>query len=230
MAVQYGHAAACEMVLRKGADTEYQTPKGGTTALGLAVQDVVNRDDERGKLKVLQVLITAEANVDAVGNDGWTPIMVAARIGYPTLCAAPAEADADVSAVNGDSWTALHSAAQHGQAAVCAVLIEAGANTEHRVSGPLFDTALTVALQNVVNKDDEAGKLATVKALLDASADPSFPNGRARRRCSGRAASSRRSTRTAASTSRASWRRWSRPSPPRPGRCSPRAARATIRR
>ena len=28
------------------------------------------------------------------------------------------------------------------------------------------------------NKDDEAGKLATVKVLLDLGADPAYPNGR----------------------------------------------------
>jgi len=35
-----------------------------------------------------------------------------------------------------------------------------------------------VAVQNVTSSVSEAGKLATVKALLDAGADPAYPNGR----------------------------------------------------
>jgi len=54
---EHGHAGVCELLLEKGADNEYREPEHGSTALNLAVQGIVNTDDEPGKLRTLQVLI-----------------------------------------------------------------------------------------------------------------------------------------------------------------------------
>ena len=75
----------------------------------MAVQNVVNPDDEPGKLRTLQVLIRHEANVNAVTSEGWTPVMHAA---HPPLWAARAAAGANVSATANNGFTALHMAAQ----------------------------------------------------------------------------------------------------------------------
>ena len=96
MAANEGHAAFCELLLEKGADIECYRPETANTALHLAMQSFLNKGDEPGKLKVVQVLIEYKAIVDTVNNEGWAPIMHAAQKGCPTLCAALAMADADV--------------------------------------------------------------------------------------------------------------------------------------
>lgn len=70
LAAQHGQAVACELLFKKGADTEYQTPEFGATALHLAVQSLLNPDDEPGKLQTLQVLLRHQASVNAVDSAG----------------------------------------------------------------------------------------------------------------------------------------------------------------
>ena len=105
----------CELLLKAGANIESAHHQmRGATPLMISTYDVRNRHDEPAKLKTLEVLLKFKADVNAVGNDGFTALLLAAQNSYPTLCEALIKAGANVHERESDCHsTALILAAQN---------------------------------------------------------------------------------------------------------------------
>ena len=73
---------------------------------------------------VLRLLLKKGANVNAAGEDGWTPLMLAVRAGKLAAVEALLGAGADVAAQNQQGSTALHLAAINGKADICGLLLQ----------------------------------------------------------------------------------------------------------
>ena len=97
----------------------------GATALIVAVD---NRKDD-----AVKALINKGANVNTADNDGWTPLIFAAKHGHlPTIQALLSASDIDIHAKNPDGKTALHVAAVRDKDHVVKVLIDHGAEVNAR--------------------------------------------------------------------------------------------------
>jgi len=68
------------------------------------------------------------ANVDTIGNEGWTPLQYAAREGHSEVLSLLLDHGADANARTGDHRTALHLAAAHGRVNIVEVLLKRGAD------------------------------------------------------------------------------------------------------
>jgi hypothetical protein len=95
-----------------------QNGYGGGKALLLAA--------EQGRLELVQQLLAAGANTEAVNERGETAVVVAAGAGHAEVCAALAAAGADVAAAGGGR-AALHAASAAGHEGAVRALLEAGA-------------------------------------------------------------------------------------------------------
>jgi len=97
-----------------------------------------NKDNERVKLAMVELLLMFKADVDALTSDGFTPLMIAVQLGYPTICAKLIKAGADVNLREKSVQnTALIFAEQNGRKvlnwdvkmlAVVNILLKAGAD------------------------------------------------------------------------------------------------------
>ncbi|CQD08614.1 ankyrin repeat domain protein [Wolbachia endosymbiont wPip_Mol of Culex molestus] len=84
---------------------------------------------ENGHASVVEVLLKAEANVNAVDSNKWfTPLHVAAENGHASVVEVLLKAKANVNAVGIEGCTPLHVAAENGHASVVEVLLKAEAN------------------------------------------------------------------------------------------------------
>jgi hypothetical protein len=96
-------------------------------------------------------LIEAGADVSAKTSNGWTPLHLAACVGYTDVARQLLEAGADVNAKDNDGWTPLHlvnddlfTAVKRNDAAEVAQLIEAGADVSAKTRNgwtPLHEAA-----------------------------------------------------------------------------------------
>lgn len=134
---EYNHSAifwACwfasvqtvRFLINAGADVNVQHDNSGNTPLHIAHQ----RDE--GNLEICKLLIEAGANVNAVNEDGYTPLLKALEDDedfYPEEIAEYVklmiEAGSDVNAVNNEGSSPLHKV---WETKSCQLLLEAGAN------------------------------------------------------------------------------------------------------
>jgi ankyrin repeat protein len=79
---------------------------------------------------VVRALVDAGADVDAIDNLGWTPLLYAAQYGHAGAVRALLEGGADVHACSGNGETALALASAEGHAEVVAELEAGGAGAE----------------------------------------------------------------------------------------------------
>ena len=84
---------------------------------------------EKGQEDKVRQLITANADVEARDEDGWTPLHQTARNGYKAVAEMLLAVKANVDATAG-GWTPLHVAAVKGHSAVAEVLLAAKANVD----------------------------------------------------------------------------------------------------
>ncbi len=122
-----------------------------------------------GNTKIVEALIKAGVDVNAVNNDGLTALWVAARNGHTETVEALIRAGADVNAVNAvnnDGLTALWLAARNGHTKIVEALIKAGVDV-NAVNND-GNTALTLAAMN--------GHTETVEALIREGANVNAVN------------------------------------------------------
>jgi len=103
---------------------------------------------QSGSVADIQAAIANGAAVEARTENGWTPLMLAARYnGNPDVTAWLLAAGADVAARDPDGWTPLTLAARdNANPAIVTALVNAGANPNSAQSG--FRHLLALALQN----------------------------------------------------------------------------------
>ena len=199
-------AAALAVLLEAGADpnardaagvTALQLAPGGSRTMMSALLDAhagrfaisPNARDEYGYTalhaaaqanspRLIGALLAAGAAVDAVDNEGNTPLLLAAgstwqfvrpplRSSYsPAAIAALATAGADVEARDQAGFTAMHRASLAGATAAIAALLEAGADPRARDSGER--TPLQVAFDESAS---EGSDTAAIVALAEAEKD-----------------------------------------------------------
>jgi hypothetical protein len=83
-----------------------------------------------GCYSIAKLLLEHEADVEAKGNDGWTPLHLALYHGHADVVKLLLEHKANVEVKDIDGWTPLHLASYHGHAYVAKLLLEHEANVE----------------------------------------------------------------------------------------------------
>jgi ankyrin repeat protein len=127
---------AARTLLKQGADVN-SAQGDGMTALHWAVQ--------KGDLELTQMLLYAGANVKATTRvGGYTPLLVASKIGNATMIDALIAGGADPNTPTINGTTPLMFSAEAGNVAAVKALLDKGAdvNTQEKVKG---ETALTFA-------------------------------------------------------------------------------------
>jgi Ankyrin repeats (3 copies) len=107
---------------------------------GADVEDACGDEEDRaltvaafgGHGRVVEALVGAGADVEAVNKNGKTALLLAACKGHATVVGALLGAGADVNAARGSGWTAMMAAAQDGHASVVEALVGAGADVNAR--------------------------------------------------------------------------------------------------
>lgn len=134
-AAYYDDAGAVKTLVAHGADANARSAQN-LTPLGIAVQYAKN--------DAAVALIEAGANPQrAVGEAGYTPLMLAAGNGAQAVVRALLKKGADVNARNSGGVTALMIAAAGGDAPMVELLVRAGADL--RAHTDRGDTALSIA-------------------------------------------------------------------------------------
>ncbi len=121
-AAKAGDHASVEALLQRNPTVVHQIGVDGTTALHWAV----NRDD----LTMVDLLIHARANVEALNRYGFPPIALAAINGSATVLSSLIRAGADPNTSVPGGETVLMTAARTGNPDAVGVLLMAGADTD----------------------------------------------------------------------------------------------------
>jgi hypothetical protein len=113
-----------EALLASGASTDAHDRPCDQTALIIAAFNC--------NLEMVDLLISAKADLEARDCDQWTALIIAARDGHVDVAELLISAKADVHARNVDSWASLHFAARDGRADLVRMLVAAGADVNRR--------------------------------------------------------------------------------------------------
>lgn len=117
-----------------------------------------------GHANLVELLLSANASVDAPNEEGATPLCIAAQNGHTAVIELLLTAKASVDAPTQDGATPLSVAAQQGHTAAVERLLGAGADPHHTGNQH----------ENVVWSAAYSGSAETVRMLLLRGADPSL--------------------------------------------------------
>ena len=117
---------------------------------------------DRG-LAALQIELSRGVDIDAADDDGWTPLIIAARNARHETVKFLLERKATVDKTDGIGGTALHHACYFGNAGIAGLLLDNGAAIEARNRHGSGNSALSIAVC--------ANKPSCVKLLLERKAD-----------------------------------------------------------
>ncbi|MDH3669084.1 MAG: ankyrin repeat domain-containing protein [Paracoccaceae bacterium] len=163
-AVYRGDHEALAALIAGGADLEARDGFGRTGAHVAAY-----RSDERA----LEMLAEAGANLNAFERQRYDIVTIAAVADDPDFLArALALGASPGNTTSPYDGTALIAAAHLGHTEVVRILIEAGAPLDH-----INNIQWTAVIEAIVLGDGGPDHQATLKALLDAGADPNIPDG-----------------------------------------------------
>lgn len=121
---------------------------------------------EKGNVREVDSLLKAGADVNASGNDGKTPLMVAAKKGHSDIALLLINKGAEVNATNSNGTTALMFFSAHGDVNVVRLLYDKGAKTD------TIDKDGWTALARAA----EGGHIEVLRALIKAGADVNLQN------------------------------------------------------
>ncbi|CAL4182709.1 unnamed protein product [Meganyctiphanes norvegica] len=129
-AAKLGDLDSVNEILASGTDPNWRNPASyNQTALHIA--------SDENNLAVVNALLAGGADIDALDNYGWTPIMYATSYGHlnivQTLIAA--NANLTISLNNKGRWegyTVLHIAAKNNKTEIAELLLEAGADKKQQ--------------------------------------------------------------------------------------------------
>jgi uncharacterized protein len=136
-----GALEGVRLLLARGADVNARETQRGQTALMWAAS--------KKHPDVTRVLVGHGAEVNARSNQGFTPLLFAARVGDLESARMLIAAGADVNASESNGMSALLMAAASGQEDVAALLVENGADPN--AADPNGITALHFALQKALS-------------------------------------------------------------------------------
>jgi ankyrin repeat protein len=149
----------------------------------------------KGNIEVVKLLIDRGANVNAILEDGITPLINAARAGHVNICALLIEKGADVDIKPASGQTALSTSAKYGKLKTAEFLIKKGATVDARdffgrtplmYAAAFNDTAMCILLishnadKSIVDNDGVNALLAacinnrieTTRVLLEKGMSP----------------------------------------------------------
>ncbi|MCF7806301.1 MAG: ankyrin repeat domain-containing protein [Simkaniaceae bacterium] len=147
LATGVGHLDSVNLLLSKGAKVNTKDRDGNT-----ALHVVVSRGGP-----IMEALIRAGADRDAMNKDGDTPLHLAAKGDYLPAMMCLIGNGADINAVNMDGKTPLYVATQEGHLGSLRFLLSRGANPN--VRSKYGETALGLAVAK--------GDIATIEPLLE---------------------------------------------------------------
>ena len=169
-ALDHGPLLAVELLLAVGGDPHQQLASGDTVIgkaakmVGTYGMTVLHVACQYGHSIVVSLLLKANANINSISCNGWTPLMKAAYHGHcnivELLLTSTANPKANVNILSKDGETALYFASYFGHCNIASTLIEAGADAN--LSGTGY-TPLEVASYNGHNN--------IVQLLLDHTDD-----------------------------------------------------------
>ncbi|MFC5473680.1 ankyrin repeat domain-containing protein [Paraherbaspirillum soli] len=155
-AVKMDDERGMQALLAHGVDPNLVEPQRGESGLMLALQE-----DSK---KVFAVLLNARGiDLNARARNGDTALMIASYKGKVAAVKALLDKEAEP---NNTGWTALHYAAAVGNDEIVQMLLDASAYID--AGSPNHTTPIMMAAR--------AGKILTVKLLLDAGADATLKN------------------------------------------------------
>ena len=185
IAAQNGCVQVVKVLLEKGASIE-AVDENGKTALHLAAECEVeislenkaniearNEDEDvmatlqsfaqKGRVKVVEVLLEKGANIEAVDEDGKTALHLAAEFNNSEVIKVLLEKGVNIEAVDEDGKTALHLATEYGHSKIVEVL-KKGANIE-----AVNDEGITTLHLAAQNGSVQANKAQEESNTLDPS-------------------------------------------------------------
>lgn len=155
-AAKIDHVEITRNLLARGMDPNSIEEERGETAMMVALRE--------GSMKVFEALLNApDIKLEARARNGDTALMIASFLGNAPALAALLEKGAQV---NQTGWTALHYAAANGHDGIIRMLLDKSAYID--AESPNKTTPLMMAAR--------AGKIHTVKLLLDEGADATLKN------------------------------------------------------
>ena len=136
-AASQGNRDAVRTFLKDGADVNTSQPDG-MTSLHWAAQ--------KGDIELAKTLLYAGANLKATTRiGGYTPLLIASRIGNAAMIETLASGGADANVATTSGTTALMFASQAGNADAVSALITHGANVKTGFSNSPRSTGITSA-------------------------------------------------------------------------------------
>ena len=153
-----GRDAIVRELLQRGADPNTSETKEGRTGLHEAA---ANKNEQ-----VVQLLLSAEANIEASDTRGMTPLYHAADRGHESIVRILLREGASSNTASHDGWVPLHQASLNGFDEIVQILIDA--NAQVNLQSRFGQTPLHQAIS--------ARHASTVEILADAGADPSLLN------------------------------------------------------
>ena len=119
----------------------YSNPIEGCATMESALIQAVQQNNS----EAVEILLTADADVNTILCGGTTPLMVASREGYTEVVRVLLKENIMINATSGSGETAIYKASKQGHSTIVHILLEAGANP--RIPSNKGQTPLTAAIE-----------------------------------------------------------------------------------